>query len=176
MQKRLSEMQKNLWKMLWCGGRVGLAARHAKNLCLEPNGNKIVKQSNSKWSGRLVKMVVRHSGFATRDAKTTGRPVKMVVRHSGSLPEMQNCGPTGENGGSTFRFRYPRCKNCGPTGENGGSTFRFRYPRCKNGGPTGENGGSTFRFATRDAKTAGRPVKMVVRHSGFATRDAKTSA
>ena len=81
MQNRLSEMQKKLWKMLRCGGRVGLAARHAKNLCLEPNRNEIVKQLNSKRSGRLVKMVVPHLGFATRDAKTAGRPVKMVVRH-----------------------------------------------------------------------------------------------
>ena len=63
------------------------------------------------------------------------------------------CQLTGENGGSTFRFRYPRCKNCRPTGENGGSTFRFRYARCKNCRSTGENGGSTFRFRYSRCKT-----------------------
>ena len=70
MQKRLSEMQKKLWKRLpadrrkwWFDVQVSLP--------------------EMQTAGRPVKMVVRHSGFATRDAKTAGRPVKMVVRHSG---------------------------------------------------------------------------------------------
>ena len=42
-KKDCSRCKNNLWKMLGlgCGRRVGLAARHAENLC--PNGNEIVK-------------------------------------------------------------------------------------------------------------------------------------
>ena len=57
MQGLRPEMHKNLWEMLGCGGRVGLAARHAKDesrharvadrdaktSCLEPNRNEIVR-------------------------------------------------------------------------------------------------------------------------------------
>ena len=79
--------QKNLGRVRPTSENGGRTFRfrnpRCKNLCLEPSGNEMVKKQNDNRSGRPAKVVVRHSCFATRDAKTAGRPVKMVGRHSG---------------------------------------------------------------------------------------------